>query len=252
MEDYVKLWAKRCRDDLADIPQDFNIHKDFLYYIDKEDFDYAFRYMRSLLSKMLEDISVTPEKFKFPLISSDVHSYSDTKGLEARTIPWRPMELLYNISLFSRYENKCLTVDAQNFLSVNKVPNHQNIFKALTEYGFVFTSLNNFKVTKNTADFTAEFYDCPDLLYVMNNIAKKANKNNRRIDFLLCSYRILEHDFNSVPYIDLPVFITDRLHNESEKQFCMEFDKVMREKGYFSDKIFQIKVLISIIMTKKK
>ena len=92
--------------------------------------------------------------------------------------------------------------------------------------------MKSYKFTKDTGRITLSYPDDPDLLTVLKWMADKAAKFNRRHDFVVCQYRLLQDGMDSVNYGMGADYIADRLHTKEERDCVYKLDSALRALGY--------------------
>jgi hypothetical protein len=236
---HINEWARVRRDELVDIPEELEIHPDFLETIDLEEFGPAFRTVWDLFYRIYDDTSKNPEAFSMPLFRIDEYPYGSTQARQSRKAPWHPIDLLYYLALSSNIHNTFMHVNVKKFNEINTVKKIHTLLKPLADHGFSFIGLNNYKIPKGMDSFLIEYPDDPNVLTVLQLVAWKAsnvgrkNEANRYMDdFVSWNYRILEDDAYTINYGTGPEYAADKMHTAAEREFVNEFDKVLREKGY--------------------
>jgi hypothetical protein len=122
---------------------------------------------------------------------------------------------------------------------MNTVKNVSALLKPLTDYGFIFSNLKNYKIAPSLDAFTIEYPDNPDVLTVLEFVAKKVlatqqirGWNHFGNSFLSWNYRILKDDLNTSNFGYEADYVADKMHNEADKEFVFAFHRVLKESGY--------------------
>jgi hypothetical protein len=235
MEDiyWIQEWAKLRQNEVVRLPENFEIHDCFLKHIKRDDFELAFKEMWNIYINIYGDIADFPERFGMPLYKRADYKSFTVQERESRSAPYRPLKLLFNLLISGNLESGNLIIDTNAFKAVNDVKNVHNLFERLSDYGFLFEGLKNFKVTKQ--NIIVIYPDNANVLVVLKLMADKANKTNRLNDFLCCHYKLFQDDMNTVNYGYGADIVADKMHTEQEKQFIYSMDAVLREKGYLTN-----------------
>ena len=237
---HINEWARVRRDELVDIPEEPKIHPHFLHTMDRPEFEAAFRTIWDLFYRIYDDISKMPEAFHMPLFLQSEFQAGSKQARQSRKAPWRPVDLLYYMALCSNVHHSFMHVNVHKFKENNTVKQIHTLLEPLTDYGFAFIGLAHFKIPGKLDSFIVEYPDDPNVLTVLHLVAVKAanvgrnNEINRYTDdFASWNYRILEDDMHTIRYGDGVEYVADKVHTPQEREFVYEFDKTIREKGWF-------------------
>ncbi|MDR0272275.1 MAG: hypothetical protein LBI27_03035 [Clostridiales bacterium] len=229
----INRWALIRRGELSVTPENIEIHPVFLHTLSREDFESAFRQIGYMFYQIMTDISKNPERFAMPLYDESTTLYGATKAQESRYAAWRPMWLLYTIFIHGNLVDCKFSVDIPAFRQSNKVKNSHLLFKLLSDYGFVFSGLSNYKIAPKTKEFTVEYPDNPNVINVMALVARKAAKVMKDDLFYKWSFRLIEEAFDVFSYTDPIYAVYDKTRTSDEKNFIKAFHIAMKKKCYF-------------------
>jgi hypothetical protein len=180
-----------------------------------------------------------------PMYKADEHRYGSKEAGESRGAAWRPFYLL--LYLFSSGEMRSggniFAVDVSKFREINKINSIHLLLKPLSEYGFLFNGLNDYRIPKSTSGFEIEFPDNPLALTVLSLVAKKVAAtqmtggwNHFGNSFLSWNYRILKNDLSTDGFGFDSDYVADKMHNAADSEFVYTFHKLMDEMGYFHER----------------
>lgn len=232
---WIEEWAKVRQDEMVSLPNKIEIHSDFLHAINKDDFTTAFHNIWQMFSNIYGDITKLPSTFEMPLYKLEAYTSFTSQARESRNAPYRPLKFLFNLLISGKLHNDVLMVDINQFKAVNDVKNIRVLFEKLSEYGFFFDGLKDFKINK--IDIEISYPDNPNILTVLKSIADKVNHTNRLTDFYSCHYKLLKDDICTADYGLGADIIADKMHTEEEKIFVYEMDAVLKNSGYFSQNL---------------
>ena len=229
----INKWARVRRGELAVTPETIEVHPDFLYILSRVDFDAAFRKVGSMFYQIMTDISETPERFGMPLCDEVTTRYGAPEAQESRYAAWRPMKLIYTLFTHGDLAGRGFAVDIPAFKKANRIKNPHLLFKVLSDYGFVFSGLINYKITPKSIELTIDYPDNPNVIIVLARVAGKAAKANAEELFYRWSFRLLSEPFGSFSYTDPFYAVYDKARTPEEKTFVNAFHTAMRERGYY-------------------
>ena len=246
---YVSQWALLRKSETIDLPEDFEIHSDYLRILSKEKIISTVRSIRQMFENVYQDIANFPERFKVPMIEIIAEERTKTgappaKALSSKWAPYRFFDVLINILISGQIEDGILIandpakiVEANKIYKMIKAVDHKllntdALYSQFDCYGLYLDGLRNFKFTKDTGRITLSYPDDPDLLTVLKWMADKAHEFERRWDFILCQYRLLQDGMDSVNYGLGADYIADRLHTKEERDCVCKLDAALREIGY--------------------
>ena len=218
-----KIALKR-RSELVEPPEKLYIHESFLMNLGAEDFSAAFRAIHHFFYELLSDIAKRPEE-------------SEENG----TTVW-PFYLLLYLFANGKTESGVFTMDVPSFRKANKgtktVKHCENYLKILSEYGFVFEGLKNYKIPNNAETFTIEFPNMSAVVDVLHLVAEKCYKYRDFYSialFFTWNYRLITHTRNEMAF-EGHELLADGLKNKTEKEFVFRFHEAMKENGFVCKK----------------
>lgn len=240
MSDYIiHEWALIRRNEMVDIPDKIHIHPDFLKLIERDEFESAFRQIWDIFYQIYGDIAKEPERFALPMVKESEYRYGSKEANDSRNAPWRPFYLLLFLFGCGEMNGNRFIVNCHEFKSINTVKNPSALLKSLTDYGFTYTELKNYKITSNLESFGMEYPDNPHILIVLELVAKKVLKTQQVRNgsqfsncFLSWNHRIVNYSFDTIGFESNGEYVADKMHNENDKNFVLTFHKIMKNKGY--------------------
>jgi len=250
---YVSEWALFRKAEVIDLPEDFEIHADYLKFLNKDKIVSVIKSIRQMFMNVYQDIADFPERFKLPMIEIIAEERTKmgappAKALSSKWAPFRFFDALINILISGYIENGALVINDPNKLKdANLMRNPEQttkvdysiknvdaLYSQFDRYGLFLEGLKNFKFTKDTVRITLNYPDAPDILVVLKWMADKAHKFGRRWDFMLCQYRLLQDGIDSVNYGLGADYIADRLHTKEERDCVYKLDAALRASGYIT------------------
>lgn len=229
---WIEEWAKIRQDEVVRLPETFKVHECFIKFISKEDFITAFKEIWDIYINIYGDIAKFPEIFGMPLYKPEDFNYFTKQARDSRSAAYRPFILLYNLLISGDFQNGEFIMDVAKFKSVNKVKNIHILFERLSDYGFLFEGLKNYRVTNQ--NISMSYNDNANVMFVLKLMADKAYSTNRFEDFLCCHYKLFYNDMNSADYGYNADVVADKMHTKEEQEFINAMDETLRELGYFS------------------
>jgi len=175
---YVSQWALLRKSETIDLPEDFEIHSDYLRILSKEKIISAVKSIRQMFVNVYQDIADSPERFKVPMIEIIAEERTKTgappaKALSSKWAPYRFFDALINILIFGYFEDGALVVeDPAKIVEANKIykmikavdhklQNVDALYSQFDCYGLYLDGLRNFKFTKDTGRITLSYPDDP-------------------------------------------------------------------------------------------
>lgn len=239
---YIEQWGKTRRNEMPDIVADYKVHPCFLQKLSEYEFKATFEQIWEIIYNIYDDIVKDPNKFSMPIFSLAENGYNSPGSSKSRQAPWLPIDLINYIMLAGDIQENLLIVNVNKLKQINKVKNMHLYLKPLTEYGFQFGGLENYKIPKNGKEFWVEYPDNPNVLEVLKLVAEKAKLTGRSLkipnrwsdDFVTWNYRILKDDFETINYGKELDVIVDRMHKKDDIDFIYAFDQLMKKKEYYS------------------
>lgn len=242
---YVSKWALLRQVEIIDLPEKFEIHSDYSKILSKEKIVSVVKNIRRLFINIYQDIADSPERFKMPMIEIIAEDRTKmgappAKALSSKTAPFMLFNALINLLICGDIENGELRIDDCGQLQEkNKeylVKNVDALYSQFDTHGLRLDGLTNYKLTKDTTRIVLSYPDDPDMLVVLKWMADKAHnfttkQENRRRDFMLCQYRLLQDGIDSLHYGFGADYLSDRLHTKAEQNCVNEIDAELRKIG---------------------
>lgn len=237
---YVSAWALLRKAEVMDLSEDFEVHSDYLKILSKEKIVSILQNIKQMFLSIYQDIADHPEQFKMPLVEIIEEERTKmgappAKALSSKTAPYMFFNALINVLNCGNIENGELIVDDHEKLKAeNKEYQVKNVdaqYSQFGNYGLHLDGLKNFKFTKDTGKIILSYPDDPEMLAVLKWMADKADRHGRRHDFMLCQYRFLQDNMDSLNYGYGADFIADRLHTEAEQDCVYKLDEALRKAG---------------------
>ena len=236
---WVCHFAERRQDQLIQVPHDYVIHPDFMLLANDDEIRAAFSRLHTLYFQIYAGIVESPEEFGMPLYLKEEYRNFSQQCRDAAQAPFRPFILLYNLLTCGDINGCSVHTSIKKFNAVKprpksesqvdeKVTNTRFLFQKLTDYGFIFEGLKNNKTTDK--DIVISYPDDTLLLHLWKIIADKTKNINHLIDFLHCSFRLLQDDMHTKGYNELVGFI-DTFPVEEEKAFVYKMDESLISIG---------------------
>jgi len=174
-----------------------------------------------------------------PLYLKEEYRHFSQQCRDAAQATFRPFILLYNLLTCGEIKDCSVYTSVEKFKAVKprlasetpvyeKLANTNFLFKKLTDCGFIFEGLKNNKTTDK--DIIISYPDDTLLLHLWKTLADKAKNINCIMDFLQCSFRLLQDDMHTKGYSDLEGFI-DTFPMEAEKEFIYKIDEALLAMG---------------------
>ncbi len=229
----INKWALVRRRELSVTPANIDIHPDFLHILQRDEFETAFRYIGDMFFQIMTGISENPEHFAMPLFDEKTTRYGAPEAQESRNAAWRPMKLLYAVFSQGCLKNNVFEVNIPEFKQVNKVKNIHILFNAFNNYGFVFSGLQNGKITPKTAGFSVSYPDNPNIITVLALVAEKALNTGSETLFYKWSFRLLAEGFGKNSFSSPFYAVYDKLRTDAERKFIKSFHETMLDRDYF-------------------
>jgi len=251
MKYYVSQWSLLRKDEIIELPEDFEIHSDYLKILDKDEVISAVRNIRAMFLNIYQDIADFPERFKMPMIEINENEFTPmgappAKALPSKTAPFMFFDALINVLISGHMENDEIIIeDAENLKEANnnykvieqktyQIKNVDRIYSQFENYGFHMMGLKNYKFIKDNPTITLSYLDEPALLMVLKWMADKAHKFGRRHDFMQCHYRLLQDSVDSCCFGKGLDYVVDRLHAKEERDCAYKIDAALRKLGLVS------------------
>lgn len=253
---YVSEWALRRQAEIMDMPEEFEIHADYLKVLPRGNIIAAFATIRGMIHDVFQDIADEPERFKMPLVEIRAdnltkYGFPPPEAQTSKRAPYMFLDALNNLLICGTVINGELSIERDKLAEANRqyktgaykayapksyaIKNVDRLYSQLDRYGLYLEGLKNFKLPGGTERITLRYPDNPDVLTVLKWMADKAHDHDRRQEFMICNYRLLQDKMDSFNYEGGADYIADKTHTRQEKDFAYRFDSALREKGLLSD-----------------
>ncbi len=233
-QEHIKYWVSQwCiyrRYTMIKYNDAFKVNKAYLNDMTMEEFHYYFNDLFQLFSDIYLDMALNPIRWGLPTYEINNYRFYSSQERSGRIDSFRALKLLFILCNSSSITNNTLVIDIKEFTKINDIKNYHKILESLTDYGFEFTNLKNYKV--NSDDFTIEHPEF-NMIKILKMMANKALNINDIDSFYRCSYYFFEDEYNNKTTIQK---IMD-LVNEEEKVFLQQFNGIMEDLGYLSYEI---------------
>lgn len=240
----ISKWALIRRNELVDVPDQLEIHSDFLQNLSREEVESAFRHIWDIFYQIYSDMAASPEDFGLPLYKVDEYNYFSKEAREARTAPWNLFYLLLYLFACGEYEGNVFVADTAEVRKMNKAKKTNLLLKALGDYGFVFEGIKKFSLSSNNR-MEIDYPDNPNILYVLSLVAKKVTvtqlKNAGNYSshmatfsnaFISWNYKILKEDMHTCTLAEGCDYVADKMHDERDKEVIYAIDRQLIEQGF--------------------
>lgn len=236
---WVCHFAERHQDQLIHIPSDYTIHPYFLFLAEDDDIRTAFSQLHKLYLQIFADMVEVPEEFGLPLYLKEEYRNFSQQCRDSEQASFRPFILLYHLFICGEIVGQSVVVPIDKFKAIKPQPTHTRsfsekitnisfLFHKLTQYGFIFEGLRNNKITNE--DIVITYSDNSLLLQLWKVLADKSKNIGRIVDFLICSFRLIQDDINTKGYTDFTSFI-DSFPLAEEKEFISKMDEALLSIG---------------------
>ena len=240
----VSKWALIRRNELVDIPDQLEIHPDFLQILSHAEFESAFREIGEMFRQMYSDMADFPQKFGLPLYKIDEYDYFSNQAREARTAPWNLFYFMLCLFACGNFEGNIFIVDTAKVRKINKAKKTNLLLEALCDYGFVLNGIKRYNLSSG-AYLEIDFPDNRNVIKVLCAIAKKV-KNTQLKDvknyyscmtafsnaFISWNYKVLTEDMHTCSLAEVCDYVADKMHNDADKEVISSLDKILTEQGY--------------------
>jgi len=248
---YVSEWSLLRKEEVVELPEDFEIHSDYLKFFEKDEIISAVKKIREMFLNIYQDMADFPERFKMPMIEINKDEFTPmgsppAKALSSKTAPFMFFDALINFLISGYIENDELIInDSGTLKEANKnykmmeqktyqIKNADIIYSQFDNYGLYIRGLKNGKFIKDNPTIILSYPDDPVLLSVLKWMADKAHKFNRRLDFMQCQYRFLQDSLDSLCFGKGIDYVINQLHTQEERDCAYEIDAALRKRGFVS------------------
>lgn len=240
----VSKWALIRRGELVDIPDQLDIHPDFLKKLSHVEFESALRDIGEMFHQMYTDIAKSPERFGLPLYKTDEYDYFSNQAREARKAPWNLFYFMLCLFACGDFNENVFITDTAKVREMNKAKKTNLLLEALCDYGFVFNGIKKYNLASGDS-LEIDYPDNRNIIEVLSLIAKKV-KNTQLKDvknyysceiafgnaFIGWNYKVLAEDMHTCSLAEGCDFVADKMHNEADKEVIFSMDKILIENGY--------------------
>lgn len=239
----ISKWALIRRNELADIPENLEIHPDFLQSLSHEVFESAFREVGDLFYQMYTDIADDPQRFGLPLYQADEYDYFSAQAREARSAPWQLFNFLFCLFACGDFQGNAFLADTAAVRQINKAKRTNMLLDALGDYGFVFEGIK--KNQLSSADqMVIDYPDNHAVLNVLSAVAKKVNDTQLKgvknyysnmivfsNAFIGWNHKILSEDMHTCSLAKGCDYVADKMHDAADKEVIAALDNIFMEGG---------------------
>lgn len=239
----VSEWALIRRNELVDIPDQLEIHPDFLQVITHEEFERAFREIGGMFYQMYTDMAEDPQRFGLPLYREEEYDYFSDQAREARSAPWQPFYFLYCLFACSDFRGDVLTAETAEIRKINKAKKTNLLLEALCDYGFTFGGIKKYSLSSG-GYLEIDYPDNRNVLTVLYAVASKV-KNTQFKDvknyysnviafsngFIGWNYKVLAEDLQTCSLAEGCDYVADKMHVEADREAITALDKILMEFG---------------------
>lgn len=241
-------WALIRRNELVDIPDQLEIHPDFLRSLSHEEFESAFRTVGEMFYQIYSDMADSPQRFGLPLYKADEYDYFSNQAREARKAPWNLFCFMLCLFACGNFEKNIFVADTAEIKKINKVKKTNLLLEVLCDHGFVFNGIQKYSLSSGTY-LEIDYPDDRNILEVLSAVAKKVTNTqlkNVKNDssnmaafsnaFISWNHGILAEDLHICSLAEGCGYVTDKMHNEADKEVIFVLDRLLTERGYAKSK----------------
>lgn len=127
----VSEWALIRRNELVNIPDQLEIHPDFLRLLSHEEFESAFKEIGELFYQIYSDMADSPWRFGLPLYQADEYDYFSNQAREARTAPWNLFYFMFCIFTCGTFKENVFVADTTEIKQMNKAKKNKYIIRSI-------------------------------------------------------------------------------------------------------------------------
>lgn len=244
----VSKWALIRRNELVDIPDQIEIHPDFLRSLSHEEFESAFREIGELFYQMYSDMADSPQRFGLPLYKMDEYDYFSNQARETRKAPWNLFYFMLCLFACGNFEGSTFLADTAEIKKMNKIKKTNVLLEALCDYGFVFSGIKGYSLSSGN-HLEIDYPDNRNILEVLSNVAKKVTntqlKNAKNCfsnmltfsnAFIAWNYKVLAEDFHTCSLAEGCDYVADKMHNKADREVISLLDCLLTKRGYTKTK----------------
>lgn len=240
----VSEWALIRRNELVDIPNQLEIHPDFLQTLSHEEFESAFKEVGEMFYRMYSDIADSPQRFGLPLYKIDEYDYFSNQAREARSAPWNLFYFMFCLFSCGSFKENVFITDTAEVRKKNKAKKTNFLLEALCDYGFVFDGIKKYSLSSGTY-LEIDYPDNRNVIDVLSIVAQKV-ENIQLKDaknyyscmiafenaFIGWNYKILTEDLHTCTLAEGCDYVADKMHNEADREVIFILDGILAEQGY--------------------
>ena len=244
----VSEWALIRRNELVDIPGQFEIHPDFLQTLSHEEFESAYREIGEMFYRMYSDIADAPERFGLPLYKTDEYDYFSNQAREARNAPRNLFYFMFWLFACGDFKGNVFITDTAQVRKMNKAKKTNLLLEALCDYGFVFDGIKKYSLA--SGDYLEiDYPDNKNVIKVLSAVARKVNntqlKDVKNIysgtvaysnAFIGWNYKVLAEDLYTCSVAEGYDYVADKMHDEADMELISILDNILTEQGYTRQK----------------
>lgn len=240
----ISEWALIRRNELVDVPEQFEIHSDFLHHLSREDLESAFQQIHEMFYQIYSDMANSPMDFGYPLYLVDEYDYFSKEAREVRTAPWSIFHLLLFMFSCGEYNGTVFVADTTEIRRLNKAKKTNLLLKALTDYGFVFDGIKNYSLSSGK-QLEIDYPDNRKVLEVLSMVAKKVRNTQLRDvsnlysnmvvfgnAFVGWNYKILGEDMQTCSLAEGCDYVADKMHSEKDRAVIDMVHKRLTGQGF--------------------
>lgn len=253
---YVSEWALRRQAEVMDLSENFEIHPDYLNVLPRENILAAFETIRQIIHDVFQNIADEPESFKMPLVeiredNLTKYGFPPSQAQTSKRAPYMFLDALINLLICGTVVDGEISVEPEKLADTNRqyktgaykayapksyaIKNVDRLYSQLDRYGLYLEGLKNYKLTSGTERIVLRYPHNPEILTVLKWMADKVHEHDRRQEFMVCNYRLLQDNMDSFDYGAGADYIADKMHTQQEKDCVYRLDSALREKGLFPD-----------------
>lgn len=174
---YVSEWALRRQAEIVDLPEEFEIHADYLKVLPRENIIAAFKTIRQVIYDVFQDIADGPESFKMPLIeiredNLTKYGFPPPQAQTSKRAPYMFLDALINLLICGTVADGELLIEPDKLADANRqyktgtykayapksyaIKNVDRLYSQLDCYGLYLEGLKNYKLASSTERVTSK------------------------------------------------------------------------------------------------
>lgn len=236
----IEKWAQIRGNELVDIPEKYEIHKDYLHEISEQNFRKAFEEIGTLFSNIYIDQAEHPEDYGIPLYRETEHSYFSKEAREVRSSPWKFFYFLLYLFATGKENDKKMEVFLEEVKQEYRFYRSKDASKYLN-----ICQKNGFDVIEEYGQLLIQYPQNPDVIIVLSEIAKKV-KHAQLLDVTNCmsnevaykngfigwNYQILAEDKYTCTIGNDTRYLVNKMHIARDKQVIEALNQIFLDVGY--------------------